>query len=83
MTFYDAVLVTEREILVMATSSKFFAREFAVSEAAKALGYELRDNLKHFKQTKHCSLHGVRWQNQFVGAIMPQFYESSSTCFIK
>ena len=36
LTFYDTV---EREILVMATSSKFSAREIslAVSEAAKAL----------------------------------------------
>ena len=53
MTFDDATLLTEREILVMATSSKFFSQEIllAVSEAAKAFGYELQDNLKHFKQT--------------------------------
>ena len=43
MTFYDTALQTEREILVMATFSKLFDREIslAVSEAAKALGYEL------------------------------------------
>ena len=59
MTYYDAVLLlTEVILVVMATSSKFSAQEIslAVSEAAKALGYELPDNLKHFKQTKHCSL---------------------------
>ena len=57
MTFYDAALLTEREILVMATSSNVSAREISLvaSEASKALGYELRDNLKHFKRTKHCS----------------------------
>ena len=56
MTFYDAALLTDREILVMATSSKFSAREdsLAESEAAKALGYELRDNLKHLNR-EHCS----------------------------
>ena len=52
MTINDAalVLLTEREILVIATSSKVSAREIylAASEAAKALGYELRDNLRHF-----------------------------------
>ena len=42
MTFYDAALLTVREILVLATSSKFSTREIslAVSEAAKALGYD-------------------------------------------
>ena len=49
MTFYDAALLMEREILVMATSSKFSTLEISLAaEVAKALGYELRDNLKHF-----------------------------------
>ena len=43
MTINDTALLTEREILVMATFSKVSTREIslAVSEAAKALGYEL------------------------------------------
>ena len=38
MTFYDAALLTEREIFVMATFSKVSAREisFAASDAARA-----------------------------------------------
>ena len=43
MTFYDIALLTEREVLVIATSSTVSAREIslAASEAAKALCYEL------------------------------------------
>ena len=42
----------------MAPCSKFSSQEIslAMSEVATALSNELRDNLKHFKQTNHCSL---------------------------